>query len=173
MTLHPEPENSDTATTSFHLPKPADTACWTRHDDTDLNDRLCIFVRTGGDGSWAGLWLDDTGQQRFVHLGSGSGSVMLSVLTENVDDLLRLLAIGYDELCWPDQFALTPEEVAGEDDDDGDYPPPPRVFRDYVERECGLRIPQRASEIVVSTVIMGAPESDDPFWNWLRLLEDR
>lgn len=171
MTLHPEPENSDLATTAFYVPDPAVTASWTRRDDAEVNDRLSIFLRTGGDGSWAGLWLDDNGQQRFVHLGSGSGSVMLSVLTENVEDLLRLLAIGYGELCWPEQFKKTPDEVRADEDDDEDYPPVPIVFRNYVKGTLGLRIPKRASKVVASTVSMDALESDDPFWNWLKLLE--
>lgn len=173
MTLHPDLENSDIATTAFYVPDPADTASWTRRDDPEVNDRLSIFLRTGGDGSWAGLWLDDNGQQRIVHLGSGSGSVMLSVLTENIEDLLRLLAIGYDELCWPDQFQQTPDEVSADEYDDDDYPPPPLLFRNYVERILGLGIPMRASEIVSSTVSMDELESSDPFWNWLKLLDQR
>lgn len=173
MTLHPEPENSDLATTAFYVPVPADTARWTGRDDSEVNDRLSIFLRTGGDGSWAGLWLDDNGEQRIVHLGSGSGSVMLSVLTESVEDLLRLLAIGYDELCWPEQFQRTPDEVRADEYDGYDYPPPPLLFRHYVERILRLSIPKRASEIVFSTVSMDELESDDPFWNWLKLLDER
>ncbi|MCK9815507.1 hypothetical protein BK634_24100 [Pseudomonas chlororaphis] len=168
MTLHPEPEYSDIATTSFHVPEPADTAVWTASKDPEVNRRLVIFLRTGGDGSWAGLWRDDQGQQRMVHLGSGSGSVMLCVLTRNMEDLLRLLAIGYDELCWPEQFQQTPDEVREEEYGDGDYPPPPRLFRAHVEQTLGLSIPARAADIVPTTVSMDDRESDDPFWNWLK-----
>lgn len=170
MTMHPEPENSERATCAFYEPVPDDTAWWTKSADPAVNERLVIFLRTGGDGSWAGLWLDDQGQQRVVHLGSGSGSVMLSVLTDNAEDLLRLLAIGYGELCWPDQFELTPEEVKEEDDDD-DYPPPPQLLRDYLEQQLGLSIPARADELVVSTVSMDDEASTDPFWHWLKALE--
>ncbi len=168
MTLHPEPEYSEISTTSFHVPDLADTASWTNSDDPAVNERLRIFLRTGGDGSWAGLWVDDEGQQRIVHLGSGSGSVMLCVLTQNVEDLLRLLAIGYDELCWPEQFGVTPQQIKDIDYEDADYPPPPQLFREHVERTLGLSIPTRAKEIVQSTASMDDDESSDPFWNWLK-----
>jgi len=173
MTVHPEPENSDLMNTAFYVPRLAATVDWTKRNDPAVNDRLSLFLRTGGDGSWAGLWLDDEGQQRIVHLGSGSGSVMLCVLTENVEDLLRLLAIGYSELCWPEHFDRTPGEVCEEEFDDEDYPPPPRLFRNYVKRELGLRIPKRASKIVSSIASMDAKASDDPFWNWLKLYDGR
>ncbi|MGE8359614.1 hypothetical protein [Pseudomonas sp.] len=168
MTVHPKPEHSDLATTALHIPVAADTAAWTASDDPAVNERLSIFLRTGGDGSWAGLWLDDNGQQSIVHLGSGSGSVMLCVLTQNTEDLLRLLAIGYDELCWPEQFERTPDEIREADYDDGDYPPPPLPFQAYVEGTLGLSIPVRASEVVISTESMDADESDDLFWKWLK-----
>lgn len=168
MTLHPEPEYSAIATTSFYLPDPADSAHWTTSDDPEVNQRLSIFLRTGGDGSWAGLWRDENGQQRIVHLGSGSGSLMLCVLTDNMQDLLRLLAIGYNELCWPEQFELTPQEVREDEYDDDDYPPAPLLLRSYVEQRLGLSVPARASAIVPTTVSMDAAHSNDPFWNWLR-----
>src|SRR5262245_41669466 len=55
---------------------------WTGHDPL-ARARLAPFIRTGGDGSWAAIWLDDQGRQQFVHLGSGSGSTMLCTLTDN------------------------------------------------------------------------------------------
>jgi hypothetical protein len=173
MAMHPEPEISDIAITTFHIPDAAVTACWTKSDDPEVNDRLVIFLRTGGDGSWAGLWRDDDGQQRIVHLGSGSGSVMLCVLTKNMEDLLRLLAIGYNELCWPEQIEKTPDEVREDEYDDDDYPPPPQLFRHYVKDILGFNIPARASEIVSNTVSMSESESDDAFWNWLKLLNEK
>lgn len=47
---------------------------WLDTEDCRLLDRIGSFVHTGGDGSVAGVWLDDDGRQRYVHLGSGSGS---------------------------------------------------------------------------------------------------
>jgi hypothetical protein len=168
MTLHPEAEYSDVSATVFYVPDAADTKLWTGCNDPEVNARLTIFLRTGGDGSWAGLWRDDAGRQKVVHLGSGSGSVMLCVLTENIEDLLRLLAIGYDELCWPEHFHRTPAEVRADEYGDDDHPPPPAVLRNHVSQTLGLSIPERAAEIISHTASMDASESDDPFWNWLK-----
>ena len=44
-------------------------------------NRVCVFARTGGDGSMAALWLEPSGTQKIVHLGSGSGSTLVCVLT--------------------------------------------------------------------------------------------
>ncbi|HVT82859.1 MAG TPA: hypothetical protein VHM90_19630, partial [Phycisphaerae bacterium] len=74
----------------------------------EILKKLCIFATTGGEGSMAALWLGDDGVQRIVHLGSGSGSTMVCVLTEDPVDFLRLLAIGYDEICWDHQFSDLP-----------------------------------------------------------------
>ncbi|MGY2397736.1 hypothetical protein [Pseudomonas sp. SDO5271_S396] len=172
MPLHPAPEYNNSAITAFHVPNAADTAQWTASDDPAVNEHLCIFLRTGGDGSWAGLWLDDQGQQRIVHLGSGSGSTMLCVLTQSVEDLIRLLAIGYNEHCWPEEFTQTPSHLRDQQYADNDYPAPPKALRDFVERTLGLGIPARASELVPSTTSMDANESSDPFWNWLKRIRN-
>lgn len=89
MTLHSEPEYNNSAITAFQVPDSADTARWTACEVPIVNERLSIFLRAGGDGSRAGLWLDDHDQQRIVHLGSGSGSDMLCVLTNSTQDLIR------------------------------------------------------------------------------------
>ncbi len=170
-TLYPSSEQSaDAVIMAFLPPDAADTRAWTGSDDPCVNARLSLFLCTGGDGSYAGLWLDDDGRQHIVHLGSGSGSVMLCVLVDSVEDLLRLLAIGYDELCWPEQFPLTPEEVReqNDDDEDDDLLPPPLAFRRYLETTLGLSVPPRASNIVGKTASMDDPASSDPFWNWLK-----
>lgn len=93
---------------------------------------------------------------------------MLCVLTNNVEDLIRLLAIGYNEHCWAEEFTRMPCELREQQYRDDDYPAPPRALRDYVECTLGLSIPARASELIVSTTSMDAHESSDPFWNWLK-----
>lgn len=108
-------------------------------------------------------WLEDQG---CVHL--GSGSLMRCVLTDTIQDLLRLLLIGYDELCWPEQCERTPQEVREDEYADDDYPPPPLLLRRYVAQTLRLSIPRRASAIVPNTVCMDTAQSDDPFWNWLK-----
>lgn len=142
--------------------------------DVAASERVAPFIRTGGDGSYAALWLDDDGLQRFVHMGSGSGSVMMCVLANTPVDMLRLMAIGYDELCWPENFGMTPAEIAGEDLPfccDGDEVPdflPPRAFRAFVETEFGVTVPERASDITGRTASMMDAASDDPFWRWIK-----
>jgi hypothetical protein len=129
-------------------------------------------VTTGGDGSRAGLWLDDDGRQHIVHLGSGSGSTMMCRLTHSPVEFLRLAAIGYDELCWPEAYALTSEEAHDEDDEDEEFAPP-LAFRAWVETTFGVVAPDRASEIVTDVSGMDDKSSNDPFWRWMREQPDR
>jgi len=124
--------------------------------------RLAIFIRTGGDGSLAGIWKNDEGKQVFVHIGSGSGSVMLCTLADNPVDMLRLFAIGYYELCWPEEFADPPA-----DDYDHGACLPPAQFRDWVESNFGVTIPATASEIITRTAEYGDENSHDPFTRWI------
>lgn len=77
----------------------------------DEDERVFLFVQTGGDGSYAGFWLDDRGKQWIVHHGSGSGSVWFGVISDDPKDLLRLLAVGYEEPAFAEVHALTPLEA--------------------------------------------------------------
>ena len=141
--------------------------------------RLVDFCRTGGDGSRASLWRDDAGEVRIVHQGSGSGSVMVGVLAPTPVDFLRLLAIGYDELCWPSQHGLTPmesfvEENGEEDewDEDTQPPQPPLALRAWLKAEFGVEAPETAAEIVGDLPSYGSdPDSPDPFYQWLAKVE--
>jgi hypothetical protein len=81
---------------------------WFGHEKPDVLNRLSVFALTGADGSVAAFWLDDDGKQRIVHLGSGSGSTLVCVLADDPVDFLRLLAIGYDEICWDVLFSNPP-----------------------------------------------------------------
>jgi len=134
---------------------------WTGNKDPEVAGRLAIFINTGGDGSQAGLWKNDEGRQVFVHVGSGSGSTMVSTLADNPVDMLRLLAIGYQELCWPEEFTTPPTA-----DEDGNYLPPTQ-FRKWVETSFGVTIPITASEIVSYPAEMGDETSDDAFCRWI------
>lgn len=144
---------------------------WLGNHDPSVTSRVAPFVVTGGEGSHAGIWLDDTGQQHFVHMGSGSGSTLACVLANNPVDLLRFLAIGYEETCWPNFFKLTPEDAyALEHRGDLKSAPyrPPVEFRHWVETTFQVKIPKTASEIVGRVADMDAAHSDDPFWQWAR-----
>ncbi len=153
---------------------------WTNSQDPAVYNRLAICFRTGGDGSYAGLWQDDDGEIQIVHLGSGSGSVMLGIMTNNAVDFLRLLAIGYDELCWRDNFDLTPEEVylrdnEDEDDDEDEdgkniatSPPLPQLLRSWIESTFNVQTPRCAADIINPNIPdMGDDDTDDAFYHWL------
>ncbi len=110
----------------------------------------------------AAFWLDDDGSQKIVHLGSGTGSTTVCVLAEDPVDFLRLLAIGYDEICWGDLYSDVPNA-------DGDVVVEPnRVFADWVSQTFAVTIPERASEIVKHHAMMDDVESEDPFWQWVQ-----
>jgi hypothetical protein len=155
---------------------PGHIQSWCCCEDVVLGERVAPFVRTGGDGSYAALWRDDGGKLIFVHMGSGSGSTMAGVLTESPIDLLRLLAIGYDELCWPAHHAKTPQQVHEEQqsDTDSDKPYVPRTaLKHWVEQTFGVTVPCRASEIVSITADMDDVNTRDPFLLWVKAIEDK
>ena len=134
-----------------------------------MDYELAAFCQTGGDGSYAALWLDDHGATKIVHLGSGSGSTMVGVLVDDPIDFLRLLAIGYDELCWPQNHNQTPKEVFeryASEDDQYRQPPQPTELRNWVEESFGVAIPQKASAIIDRLPDMDDDKSTDPFWLW-------
>lgn len=142
-------------------------------------DRLAPFCRTGGDGSVAALWRDDSNETHIVHLGSGSGSVMVGVLASNTIDFLRLLAIGYQELCWPEELTHKPMEVFVEengdpDDWDEDATPPvaPWALRQWLVKEFGATPPETASEIVGTLPSYGEKNTSDHFCQWLSKIQN-
>ena len=159
------------ARTHFTVVDPDLMGAWLGNGDVSVTGRVAPFIVTGGEGSQAGIWMDDTGVQRFVHLGSGSGSTLSCVLADNAVDFLRLLAIGYEELCWPEVFALTPEDAYA-NEHRGDQPVvsyrPPFEFRQWVASTFHVIVPRTASEIVTRVSDMDAAFSDDPFWQWAR-----
>lgn len=114
------------------------------------------------------VWRDDDGRSQIVHLGSGSGSTMLGIYTATAVDFLRLLAVGYRELAFPDDFARTLEQVA----DEAGEPmlPAPEALRAWLAKTFGATAPDRASELVVDVADMDADASDDPFWTWAHTL---
>ncbi|HET9483126.1 MAG TPA: hypothetical protein VFO79_04145 [Xanthomonadales bacterium] len=124
--------------------------------------RICVVAQTGGEGSRAALWLDDAGRQRIVHLGSGSGSLMTCVLADDPVDFLRLLAIGYDEICWDKQYAAPPNA-----DESELFIHPNEPLRAWVRTTFGVTIPRRGLDIVPTPSGMDDAASPDPFWNWV------
>ncbi len=133
-----------------------DLQYWFGKDWPELHERLYVFAGTGGDGSMAAFWLDDAGKQQIVHLGSGSGSTMVCVLTDNAVDFLRLIAIGYDEICWGG-FSEPPSGA----------PPVNTEFQDWIKSEFSTALPATGDAIVKSTSEMGDTDTQDPFLHWV------
>ncbi|WP_239153309.1 hypothetical protein [Virgisporangium aliadipatigenens] len=137
------------------------TRSWFGDAANDHATRLWPFVRTGGDGSMAALWLDGDRRTRVVHLGSGSGSLLTCVLAENGLDFLRLLAIGYREICWGEEFAAPPRPWG----DSGKIVNGP--YRDWLCGTFGVTVPETASEIVREPAEAGGPATGDAFCRWV------
>lgn len=135
---------------------------WFKTADPEVMNRLCVFAKSGRDGSMAAFWLADDGTQKIVHLGSGSGSVTLCILADDPIDFLRLLAIGYDEICWGDAYSQPPNA-------DGEFIVEPNLpYRDWVAGTFNVTIPTKASEIVRHPASMDDEHSPDVFWQWVR-----
>ncbi len=134
----------------------------------DAADRVSVFARTGGEGSMAAFWLAPDGTQKIVHLGSGSGSTMVCVLAENPVDFLRLIAIGYGELCWGGDFDAPPNARTEED---APCTLPNKAFQTWVKKTFKVKIPKTASEIVKHPDSIDGARSEDPFWNWVNEIQ--
>lgn len=134
---------------------------WFGHERPEVLDRLCVFAKTGAEGSMAAFWIDDHGKQRIVHLGSGSGSVLVCVLADDPVDFLRLLAIGYDEICWNEGFSKPPN-ASGQL-----YVHPNVEYQDWVKKTFSVDIPKTAAEIIKHPSEMGDENSLDDFCRWV------
>ena len=130
-------------------------------DNEEIRNRLCVFAQSGGEGSECAFWLTEKNELKIVHMGSGSGSILSCVLADNAVDFLRLLAIGYDEICWDECFPYPPNE------NDKDFiVKPNKKFQDWVKSTFAVEIPQTALEIVKYPATMDDDSSEDEFFNW-------
>lgn len=137
---------------------------WLGNDRPEIINRLCVFGYTGYDGSMAAFWLDDNGQQKIVHMGSGSGSTLVCVLADDPVDFLRLLAIGYEEICCP---KILSKPLNADREDDSPIVLPNLAFQDWVKRTFSVSIPRVGIEIVRHFGDMDEDHSLDPFWRWI------
>jgi len=134
---------------------------WFGHHRPEIRNRLCVFAKTGVDGSVAAFWLDNVGRQRIVHMGSGSGSTLVCVLAEDAVDFIRLLAIGYDEICWSSEFAFPPNHKRSF------IVHPHTEFQRWVIETFAVTIPSTASTIVQNPYEMGDEPIEDIFAQWV------
>ena len=130
-------------------------------DNEELKSRLCVFAQSGAEGSQCALWLNDNNELKVVHMGSGSGSVLACVLADNMTDFFRLLAIGYDEICWDENFPYPPNE-----NDDEFIVKPNIEFQEWVKKTFKVKIPDIGLEVVKYPATMDDENSEDEFFNW-------
>lgn len=132
----------------------------------EIKQRLCVFARSGSDGSMCALWMNDEGETKIVHMGSGSGSTMTCVLAHNGLDFLRLIAIGYDEICWDENFSTPPNSKSS------DFIVYPNIeFQQWIEDMFKTTIPQTALELV-TPAHMDDENSSDEFLIWVNRIAE-
>ena len=144
----------------------ATAAPWLGSEQPGTADRLLPFARIGADGSEAAYWIDEQGRQRIVVLGSGSGSVLACVLADDPVDFLRLIAIGYPDVCWADEWTQPPVQ------DHDDWPLVNEPYRSWLTTTFGVTVPETASEVVPHAAEHGDTDTDDDFTRWLNDLRD-
>ncbi len=147
----------------------ANLKAWFKLDESktaelrELEQKLCVFAQTGYEDSQSAFWLTEQGTLKIVHMGSGSGSTLACVLADNALDFIRLLAIGYDEICWAEDFPYPPNEIP--------YPDvivkPNTEFQNWVMQTFHVEIPRTALEIVKYPARMEMDTSEDEFFNWI------
>ena len=133
--------------------------CYKKHKD-EVRRRLLVFAQSGADGSECALWLDDEGHTQIVHIGSGSGSIMTCILVKNALDFLRLLAIGYDEICWDEDYPLSPNS-----NKDNTFVHPNTQYQEWVQNTFHTTIPKIGLEVVTPHNMNDEPITD-PFLKW-------
>ena len=126
----------------------------------EVKRRLLVFARSGADGSECALWLDDEGHTQIVHIGSGSGSIMTCILVKNALDFLRLLAIGYDEICWDEEYSSLPNS-----NKDNTFVYPNTQYQEWVQNTFHTTIPKIGLEVVTPHNMNDEPITD-PFLKW-------
>jgi hypothetical protein len=116
-------------------------------DQEAARNRLGIFGLTPDGGMYC-IWLQDNGNQPVVYIGNDQFAMLLA---KDIEDFLRLLAIGYDEICGPD-LSHPPEEESGIN----------KNFQAWVSQKLNTTIPAVGQGIVDQAKI----ESDD-IGEWL------
>lgn len=164
--LHPGTEAGSSLVT-LRAPRVEETRAWTRSGQTEVTDRLVLFVDTGVDGSQAGIWRDERGYQRLVHVGAPNGPGLLCELADDPVHLLRLLALGYPELSAPAYFGMSAADAHAMGYGPASSYVSPVRFRAHVERDLDLDVPSTASVIVRRTASIHDAHSEDRFWCWL------
>lgn len=127
----------------------------------EISSRLVPFAESGFDGSRLAFWLDDNNELRFVHMGSGSGSMLCCVIANDAREFLSLLSLGYGQLGDVYDFSLSPEDLADGEEIKINY-----SFVDWVEKTFGIKRPPNAADIIKETPEIGDENTGDLFCLW-------
>ena len=144
---------------SFYVAKPSERQelleiSFGKHKE-ETAQRLLSFAQSGGDGSECALWLDDEGRTQIVHIGSGSGSMMTCILVKNALDFLRLLAVGYDEICWDEEYSSPPNS-----NKDNTFVHPNTQYQEWVQNTFHTTILKIGLEVVTPHNMNDEPVTD-------------
>ncbi|MCG8708385.1 hypothetical protein JHU04_001596 [Brenneria sp. 4F2] len=121
----------------------------------EIASRLVVFAESGSDGSLLAFWLNDNNELKFVHMGSGSGSMLCCIIANNAKEFISLLSIGYNELNDDFDFSLPPEEININ-----------HKFVEWLEKSLGIKRPHDAGNIIKEKAIIGDENTNDPFCLW-------
>ena len=128
----------------------------------DIVQRYATIATAAGDGGTMGFWLDDTGKQQVVIFDHG----WPYVLTDDPLKALLFLAIGYSEPAALTNASFTAQEAA--DDWGADTPLLPEAFRQFLQTQFGVTIPDRASDLGLA--VPKYEDMTDPMRQWIRKL---
>ncbi len=87
--------------------------------------------------------------------------MLTCVLGEDAVDFLRLIAIGYDEICWNEDWDRPPAS---------EHSSVNEPYRCWVEATFDVTIPTTAVEIIPAPAEMGDEDSGDIWCEWVNAL---
>jgi hypothetical protein len=127
----------------------------------EISSRLIPFAESGFDGSRLAFCLDDNNEIKFVHMGSGSGSMLCCVIANDAREFLSLLSLGYGQLGDVYDFSLSPKDIAGGEEIKINY-----SFVNWLEKTLGIKRPSNAADIIKETPEIGDEDTGDLFCLW-------
>ena len=131
----------------------------------EIKQRLCVFARSGSDGSMCALWMNDASETKIVCIWV-RGSTMACVLSHNGLDFLRLVAIGYDEICWDENFGMPLNSEVS------DFIVHSNVeFQQWIKDMFKTTIPQTVLTLV-TPAHMDDENSNDEFLIWINRITE-
>ncbi len=165
--LYPEDQIDQGIAFAQFIPVERDsTKYYTGNDDPIVNDRLALFVKVDKCGDRAGIWQDEDGSLKYVYVGAHGEPGC--ILTDNVVDFLRLLAIGYDNVALSNFNKTAIEDYMEYQDEGSPLPIEPIEFREWVEKTFAVKVPKYGNEIVKFLPSMVEETDPNPFLQWCR-----